>query len=128
MKSKDAIEHILAELDKEFPEAVLALKFSNPYECLVATILSAQCTDERVNQVTPALFKKYPDAHAMADAELSELETDIKSTGFFRNKARNIKACCLKLVENYGGQVPMTMADNFISEVVRDRSCMSSSW
>jgi len=111
MKDKNSIDHILAALDKEFPEAILALKFSNPYECLVATILSAQCTDERVNQVTPALFKKYPDAHAMADADLAELETDIKSTGFFRNKAKNLKACSQALVERHDGKIPPSLDD-----------------
>ena len=111
MKNKESIEHILAALDKEFPEAILALKFSNPYECLVATILSAQCTDERVNQVTPALFKKYPDARTMAKADLSELETDIKSTGFFRNKAKNLMACAQALVERHDGKIPPSLDD-----------------
>ncbi len=106
MKDEASIRHILDALDQEFPKAQIALKFSNPFECLVATILSAQCTDERVNQVTPDLFKKYPDAYAMADADLNELETTIKSTGFFRNKAKNIKACSEALVERHEGKIP----------------------
>src|SRR5207253_2980227 len=82
----------------------------NPLQLLIATILSAQCTDVRVNMVTPALFARYPDAAAFADAEPAELEKMIQSTGFFRNKAKSIVACCQRLVEEHGGQVPGTMA------------------
>jgi endonuclease-3 len=85
------------------------LNFSNPLELLVATILSAQCTDKRVNLVTAELFKKYPIAEDFANAPLPEIEKAIKTTGFFRNKAKNIKACCAVLVEKFGGKVPRTM-------------------
>ncbi len=102
------IRSVLAEL---YADAHCALHFSNPLELLVATILSAQCTDERVNKVTPALFKKYPDAQAYAESELEELESYIRSTGFFRNKAKNIQACCKALVAQHGGEVPRSMAE-----------------
>jgi endonuclease III len=98
-------------LAKLYPDAHCALKFDNPLQLLVATILSAQCTDVRVNMVTPALFCRYPDAAAFALADLSELEKAIQSTGFFRNKARNIQACCKLLVEKHDGQVPGTMEE-----------------
>lgn len=92
-----------------YPDAKCALVHEGPLQLLVATILSAQCTDVRVNLVTPALFARYPDARAFAAADLGELEQAIKSTGFFRNKARNIKACCQVLVEQHAGQVPNTL-------------------
>jgi endonuclease III len=93
-------------LSREYPEALCALRHDNAFQLLVATILSAQCTDERVNQVTPVLFEQFPDASAMASASQEELERIIQSTGFFRAKAKNILACSRRLVENYGGQVP----------------------
>lgn len=93
-------------LGEAYPDAHCSLDFRSPVELLIATILSAQCTDSRVNIVTKTLFKKYKSAQAFADADLSELEQEIKSTGFYRNKAKNIKACCEKLVELYDGQVP----------------------
>lgn len=102
------IRQALAEL---YPDAHCALHHRNPLELLVATILSAQCTDERVNKVTPALFKRYPDARAFAEADQDELETMIRSTGFFRNKAANIRACCEELVARHGGAVPQTMEE-----------------
>lgn len=108
---KQRMRRILATLAKLYPDAHCALHFENPLQLLIATILSAQCTDVRVNMVTPALFAKYPDAAAFADADIGELEKAIQSTGFFRNKARNIKACCRVLVEQHGGQVPGTMAE-----------------
>jgi endonuclease-3 len=92
-----------------YPDAECALRHENPLQLLVATILSAQCTDARVNLVTPALFARYPDARAFAEADADELQSLIKSTGFFRNKARNIIACCRKIVERHGGQVPGTL-------------------
>ncbi len=98
-------------LKKNYPDAHCALNFTNPYELLIATILSAQCTDERVNKVTPELFKSFPDAKAMSEAPVQELEEYIKSTGFFRNKAKNIKACCEQLVEKYEGRVPTTLEE-----------------
>jgi len=97
---------ILPILDRHYLEAKCTLNYANPLELLVATILSAQCTDERVNQVTADLFKKYPTAESFAAARLSELEDKIRPTGFFRNKAKNIRACCRILVERFGGQVP----------------------
>jgi len=98
-------------LEKEHPDAKIALHYTNPLELLVATILSAQCTDERVNMVTKTLFKKYTKAKDYANADLSELERDIKSTGFYRNKAKNLKKCCQILVEKYNSQVPKTMEE-----------------
>ncbi len=100
---------ICAALQRVYPAAHCELNFSSPLELLVATILSAQCTDKRVNLVTAELFKKYRDAKDFADAEISELENKIRSTGFYKNKARNIKACCAALVEKFGGEVPRTM-------------------
>ena len=100
---------ILDGLRKTYPDAHCELNFSSPLELLIATILSAQCTDKRVNMVTATLFKKYRSAADYANASLADLERDIQSTGFFRNKAKNIQACCRKLVERHGGQVPDTM-------------------
>ncbi|HYV36413.1 MAG TPA: endonuclease III [Gemmataceae bacterium] len=100
---------ILKALAKLYPDAHCALHYNNPLQLLVATILSAQCTDTRVNMVTPALFKRYPNAAAFANADQGELEKAIQSTGFFRNKARSIKACCQALVEKHGGDVPGTL-------------------
>ena len=94
-----------------YPDAVCALHFQNPLQLLVATILSAQCTDVRVNKVTPALFARYKAAADYATGDIAELEELIKSTGFFRNKAKNIRGCCQALVERYGGQVPRTLED-----------------
>ncbi len=102
---------IVRKLAQLYPDAHCALHYQNPLQLLVATILSAQCTDERVNRVTPSLFARYPDAKAFATAEQAELEKMIQSTGFFRNKAANIIACCRKLVELYGGEVPRTMEE-----------------
>jgi endonuclease-3 len=96
-------------LQKLYPESRCSLNHRNPLELLIATILSAQCTDARVNQVTPALFARYPDAAAFATADPRELETLIQSTGFYRNKAKNIIACCRALVEHHGGHVPRTL-------------------
>ena len=101
-----AIVHTLARL---YPDARCALDYGNPLELLIATILSAQCTDVRVNMVTPALFARFPDARAFADANPHELERLIQSTGFFRAKAKNIQACCRQLVEQHGGQVPASL-------------------
>lgn len=103
-----AVEKILR---KTFPNPRIALQYDNPLHLLVAVILSAQCTDVRVNIVTPALFKKYKTAKAFAEAEQSELEIDIRSTGFYRNKAKNIIACCQALVSKHGGKIPVSMAE-----------------
>jgi len=102
------VVQILAQL---YPDARCSLEYRTPLELLIATILSAQCTDERVNQVTPALFERFPDAQAYADARLEELEAYIKPTGFYRNKARSIQACCRVLVDRYGGEVPRTLEE-----------------
>jgi endonuclease III len=109
MRVADKVGPILELLDRYYPEAHVTLDFTNPLEMLVATVLSAQCTDVRVNQVTPALFAKYPTAQAYAQAPVEELEDMIRSTGFFRNKAKSIKALCQKLVEDYGGEVPASL-------------------
>ncbi len=102
---------VVQALAKLYTDAKCSLDHRNPLQLLIATILSAQCTDERVNLVTPALFARYRDAAAFAKADPKELEKLIQSTGFFRNKARNIIACCRAIVEKYGGQVPGTMEE-----------------
>jgi len=102
-------QKIISALKRAYPNAHCELNFENPLQLLIATILSAQCTDKRVNLVTAELFKKYKTAQDFAGAPLSELEEAVKTTGFFRNKAKNIKACCAALVEKYGGEVPRTM-------------------
>lgn len=102
---------VIELLEREHSDAKIALHYTNPLELLVATILSAQCTDERVNKVTKNLFKKYTRAEDYANADLKELEQDIKSTGFYRNKAKNIKKCCQLLVKKYNSQVPKTMEE-----------------
>ncbi len=105
------IEEIIDTLRREFPDAGTALEYRDPLQLLIATILSAQCTDKRVNQVTKELFRKYRTAEDYANADLEELEQDIRSTGFYRNKANNIKNCCRMLVEEYNSQVPDEMKD-----------------
>lgn len=100
---------IWAILREDYPAAECALHFRQPLDLLVATILSAQCTDERVNQVTKSLFKKFRSARDYANADPGELEDAIRSTGFFRNKAKNIQAMAKKLVEEFGGDVPRTL-------------------
>lgn len=102
----DRARWLLQELPRLYPDAHCALNFSTPWELIVATILSAQCTDERVNKVTPALFKRLPDMEAFAKVDLPELERLIHSTGFFRNKAKNIRACAGVLLERHGGEIP----------------------
>ena len=111
MKPAEKIGPIMKLLDRQYPEAHVTLDFTNPLEMLVATVLSAQCTDVRVNQVTPALFAKYSSAAAYAQAPLAELEEMIRPTGFFRNKAKSIKALCQKLVTNYKGEVPASLEE-----------------
>ena len=102
---------VLAILEKTYPDARVTLDFKNPFQLLIATILAAQCTDERVNQVTKHLFKKYRTPHDFANADPTELEQAIRPTGFYRNKAKSIIGCCKMLVEEYGGQVPRTMEE-----------------
>lgn len=108
---KTEARRIVRKLAQLYPDAHCALHFENPLQLLIATILAAQCTDKRVNEITPALFGRYPDAHAFAMAKQSELEKMVQSTGFFRNKAKNIIACCRQLVELHGGEVPQTMEE-----------------
>jgi endonuclease-3 len=109
-KKKRAMK-IIAALDRTYPGAHCELNHTDPLQLLIATILSAQCTDKRVNIVAKELFKKYRSAADYANAPLAELERAIKTTGFFRNKAENIQACCRKLVARYGGRVPHTMEE-----------------
>ncbi len=97
------------ELARLYPEARCSLDFASPVQLLVATILSAQCTDTRVNKVTPALFARFADAHAFAAAEQGELEDLIRTTGYFRNKAKNIIRCCRQIVEHHAGEVPRSL-------------------
>lgn len=105
------VREILRRLKKGYPNAECELHHENPLQLLVATILSAQCTDKRVNLVTPELFARYPDARAFAQANLTDLERMIRSTGFFRNKAANIQKACRTIVEKHGGEVPSTMEE-----------------
>jgi len=102
---------LLRRLHDEYPGAECSLAHTNPYELLVATILSAQCTDERVNQVTPSLFRRYPDARELAEARPEELESLIRPTGFFRNKARSLLGMAAAVTERHGGEVPGEMAE-----------------
>lgn len=108
-ESQSRIDEMIATLKKIYPAAHCELDHENPLQLLIATILSAQCTDKRVNMVTPALFAKYKNAKAYATADMEELQTMIRSTGFYRNKAKNIQACCQKLVDDFAGEVPDTM-------------------
>ncbi len=103
------LNKIFAALDRLFPQATCALRHDNPFQLLVATILSAQCTDERVNKVTPELFRKYPAPQDFAALQQEVLEEDIRSTGFFRNKSKSIIGAAKTLVQEYAGQVPRTM-------------------
>ncbi len=102
---------VVAELARLYPHSTCSLHHRNPLQLLIATILSAQCTDERVNQVTPALFKRYPTAQALAEAKPAELERLIQSTGFYRNKAKSILGCCRAIVERHGGEVPRRLEE-----------------
>ena len=106
---KRQVSDILIGLRKNYPDAECALNYRTPLELLIATILSAQCTDVRVNIVTPALFRKYPSPSALARAPLSNIEKMIYSTGFYRSKARNIKNTCSRLVQEFGSEVPKSM-------------------
>ena len=110
-KTPADVRRIMAALGRQHPGADTELHFTTPYELLVATILSAQCTDERVNQVTPALFKRYPDARALARASTAELEPQIQSTGFFRAKSRSLLGMATAVVDRHGGSVPGTMEE-----------------
>jgi endonuclease-3 len=108
---KDQAKRVTRRLKADYPDAVCALENETPFQLLIATILSAQCTDERVNIVTQVLFAKYPTAADLAGVPLPKIEQIIKSTGFFRNKAKNILACSRALVEQYDGEVPRTLEE-----------------
>lgn len=105
------MNEILAILEKEYPDAKIALDYENGFQLLVAVILSAQCTDERVNKVTPALFAKYPDAQAFYNADIEDIKKMIYTTGFYNNKAKNILAASKKVVDFFGGEIPKTMEE-----------------
>jgi endonuclease III len=109
--ARERIGPISATLTQLYPEAVTALAHKNALQLLVATILSAQCTDTRVNLVTPALFKRFKTAREFAECDIAELETLIKSTGFYKNKAKNIRACCREIMARFGGKVPSTLEE-----------------
>ncbi len=109
MRKKERAERIVQKLKEIYPSVKCTLNYETPLQMLIATQLSAQCTDARVNIVTETLFKKYPDAEAFAKADYDELCNDIRSIGFFRNKAKNIILCCRRILEHYEGKVPDTM-------------------
>lgn len=111
MKKKERATEIMHRLSKRYPAPEPALTWSNPWELLVATALSAQCTDERVNMVTPVFFERWPGIADAAGADLAEIEEVVRSTGFFRNKAKNIKAAATRIMAEYNGEVPRTMAE-----------------
>jgi endonuclease-3 len=102
---------ILIRLKRLYPDATCTLNYETPVQLLVATILSAQCTDDRVNKVTPALFKRFPDAVALANADIEELENLVRSTGFYRNKAKNIKGACWAIVNKFNNELPQRMEE-----------------
>ena len=102
---------IVSLLSKKYPDAHCALDHENAFQLLVATILSAQCTDERVNKVTPALFKRFPNPESYLESVVAEIEELVRTTGFFKNKAKNIKACAEQLVSKHKGEVPNTMEE-----------------
>ncbi|MBX9655238.1 endonuclease III, partial [bacterium] len=102
---------VVRKLKKLYPTAECALVHATPLQLLISTILSAQCTDARVNMVTPILFKRFPTAKSFAIADVTEIEEIVRSTGFFRNKAKNIKACCQMIIDRFGGEVPRTMEE-----------------
>jgi endonuclease-3 len=108
---KQRVLEVLTRLKRLYPDATCSLDYETPVQLLVATILSAQCTDERVNKVTPTLFARFPTAEALATAAPEELETLVKSTGFYRNKAKNIRAACQKIMAEFDGQVPQRMEE-----------------
>jgi endonuclease-3 len=109
-KKQRALE-ILSRIQYLYPDATCSLDYSTPVQLLVATILSAQCTDERVNKVTPGLFERFPDAESLANADLTELEELVHSTGFYRNKAKNIQGACRMIVSDFNSVVPNTMTE-----------------
>lgn len=106
MTLPEKAKKVLDILEKEYPDAKIALNFKTPLELLISTILSAQCTDDRVNKTTPALFKRYKNAGDYAESDIKELEGYISSINFYKNKAKGIKACCKKIVDEFGGRIP----------------------
>jgi endonuclease-3 len=110
-EAEERVRKILPALEKMYPDARTALNFKNPLELLIATILSAQCTDTRVNIITERVFKKYKSAADWAKADIKEIESDIKSTGFYHNKAVSIKGACTEIIERFDGRVPDTMEE-----------------
>lgn len=111
MNKKEKVQNIIEEFEKLYPDADCSLEFKDPLQLLIATQLAAQCTDARVNIVTKELFKKYRDVEDFARADLKELEQDVKPTGFYHNKAKNIKNCCQQIIDNHNGQVPGTLEE-----------------
>lgn len=111
MNKKEKTLQMIEILDKLYPDAECSLKYENPLQLLISTQLAAQCTDARVNIVAKDLYKKYPTVEAFANADVSELEKDIKSTGFYRNKAKNIIACCKMIIDKYNGKIPDNMEE-----------------
>ena len=111
MTEHQRIKEIIDRLEEEYGSAHIALRYEDPFQLLVAVILSAQCTDERVNMITPPLFERFPGPEEMADADIKEIEELVRSCGFFRNKAKNIKAASRMIVEKFGGRVPDNMKD-----------------
>jgi endonuclease-3 len=111
MKRNERAARILSILNTRYPQVTTQLLYRNPFELLVATILSAQCTDSQVNRVTPELFKRMREPKDFVAASVAEIESIVRPTGFYRNKARNIKSCCQALVERHGGEVPRTLEE-----------------
>ena len=111
MALAEKAKKVLDILEKEYPDAKVALNFETPLELLIATILSAQCTDERVNKTTPAIFKRFKKAKDYSEVDIQELEGYISSINFFRNKAKNIQACCKKIVDKFRGEIPDTLEE-----------------
>ncbi len=111
MRKREKVCFIIEKLSKVYPNPKCALNFSNGLELLIATRLSAQCTDKRVNEVTPALFKRFPNALAFAEADVSEIEEYIKSCGLYREKAKSIKAFSVQIIENFNGEIPKTLEE-----------------
>ena len=109
MELQDRVTHIIAALKKAYPDPVCALRYKKDYELLIAVRLSAQCTDERVNKITPALFARFPTLDAFADADIAEVEDYVRSCGFYKHKARDIVLACRMLRDKFGGKVPGTM-------------------
>ncbi|GDX64597.1 endonuclease III [Chlorobiota bacterium] len=111
LKKLERMQTVLSLLKKEYPHAECALTYSTPFQLLIATILSAQCTDARVNIVTPILFSAYPDAYVMSKAKLSDIENIIHSTGFYKAKAKNILACSKQIINHFNGELPLSIEE-----------------